>query len=77
MDGQLQAFDRIADLMDSRGMETNQATLVAALMRKPQRATALEQWIDSHPEATDRQVWDQAVKIARMVEPTRHGMPPK
>ena len=77
MQEQVQVFDEIAALMDSRGMEINQATIVAALMRKPARAKALRDWLASHPKATDKEVSEQAHKIARTVEPTRHGMPKK
>jgi len=77
MNAQLQAFNEIAALMDSRGMENTQATIVAVLMRKPARAEAFKTWLNSHPEATDREVSEQAHKIAQTVEPTRHGTPRK
>ena len=77
MQDQGQIFDEIAEIMDSRGMEINQATLVAGLMRKPARAKAIKEWLSSHPKASDKEVWDQAVKIAQTVEPTHHGTPRK
>lgn len=77
MDEQLQAFNEIAELMDSRGMEINEATLVAGLMRKPARAKALKEWLASHPKATNEELSEQATKIARTVEPTHHGTPRK
>ena len=77
MDEQLQAFNEIAELMDSRGMEINEATLVAGLMRKPARAKALKVWLANHPKATNKEISEQATKIAQTVEPTRHGTPKK
>lgn len=72
-----QAFDEIAALMDSRGMETKEATLVALLMRKPARAAAFKEWLEMNPNATDKEVWEKANQIAKTVEPTRHRIPEK
>lgn len=74
MNEQLQTFNEIAELMESRGMESNDATLVAVLMRKPARAKALKDWLTRHPKATNKEVSEQATKIAQTVEPTRHGV---
>lgn len=77
MQDQGRAFDEIAALMDDRGMEIVEATIVATLMRKPARAKAFKKWLINHPKATDKEIWEQANIIVQTVEPTRHGTPKK
>ena len=77
MQDQGRAFDEIAALMDDRGMEIVEATIVATLMRKPARAMALKDWLARNPRATNKEISMQAHIIEQTVEPTRHGTPKK
>lgn len=72
MEIEVKTFDEILAILDDRGIEHTEAALIALLMRKPARATVFKDWLATHPEATDEEIWDQANIIARTVEPTRH-----